>query len=233
MLCYRGQLFLTPFPPFNQNQEPNPFICWNMISLCSVEGFNPFPHPCPTYLLEDRCHVLSILMIPALSSTSGISGLRWAVVDLAHYEDRLHSSFQTFNTRALECLKPHERKSSHSQKDHTHVPGRRSVVVGGDQLMDFLNTVCTWGWTQRLFPTHCGLLRPTEHRQQVTWTCYIPRPTEAVMHVDASKALCHTIQAASNLGKSPSRGTRRGALFWWLWASRSNSKALHFLSHKT
>lgn len=83
-------------------------------------------------------------------------------------EDRLHSSFQTFNTRALECLKPHERASSHSQKDHTRVPGRHSVMVGGDQLVDFLNTVCTWGWTQRLFPTHCGLLRPTEHRQHVT-----------------------------------------------------------------
>lgn len=33
-------------------------------------------------------------------------------------------------------------------------------------------------------------------------------------------------------GKSPSWSTRRGTLFWWLWASHSNSKALHFLGHK-
>lgn len=35
----------------------------------------------------------------------------------------------------------------------------------------------------------CSGLSETEHRQHVTQRCFIPRPTEAIMQVEASKAL--------------------------------------------
>lgn len=107
--------------------------------------------------------------------------------------------------------------------------GRCSSVIGGDQQVDFLNTACAWGRAHRSFSIHGDRLEPfwgRTQREHVTCMCCTPGLQEQSCKQGLLRH--HVIQH----GKSPSRSTRRGALFRWLWASLSNSKALHFLSRK-
>lgn len=147
-------------------------------------------------------------------------------------ENRLHSSFQTFNTRAVWCLKSHERKSSwrFPITERLHTCSKQLLCHSWWRLAcGFLQYFMHPGLSPQpifhsLWPTQAYLRQNTGNM----WPegASILRPTEAATQVEASETLCPTRQA--RIGKSPSWAARRGPLFWWLWATHSDSKGSPF-----
>lgn len=75
-----------------------------------------------------------------------------------------------------------------------------------------------------LWPTWAFLRQNTER------ACDLHAPSPDVQEQSCRQGLS---EAAGHTTREESfMSTRRGTLFWWLWASHSNSKALHFLGHK-
>lgn len=171
--------------------------------------------------------------VPTLVSslyTCGLGPLYSATLS----KHRFHSPFQTFfNTGTTSYLKPHERKIS------WEFPLTESRPVCSSWV--FSNS---WQGPAGRFLDYCmclGLsLQAIFHSLWPTWA-FLRQNTEGACDLHA---LHPQTYRSSHAGRgylrqqviqhrqSPSWSTRRGMLFWWLWASHSNSKALHVLAHK-